>query len=148
MGGVGLSPALQSLIQNIQTQARGGTRLQLSTVLDSVALIDTVKNDTAVQDMLVVHMPDELQTRDELVAFISSPQFRQTIDSLATVLSTEQMYTVLVSMGIPMEAAPFPGVEGFLQALISVLSKKPSTGEGSTVGKSAADDDLDADLYD
>lgn len=147
-GGVGLSPALQSLIQNIQTQARGSSRLQLSMVLDSVALIDAVKNDTTVQDMLVVHMPDELQTRDELLAFISSPQFRQTIDSLATVLSTEQMYTVLASMGIPMDAAPFPGVEGFLQALISTLSKKPSTGEGSTAGKSAEDDDLDADLYD
>merc|ERR1712146_172357 len=76
--------------------------------------------------MLVVHMPEELQTREELVTFISSPQFRQTIDSLATVLSSEQMYQILASMGISPSAAPFPGGEGFLQALIATLSKKES----------------------
>ena len=62
-----------------------------------------------------MHMPDELQTREELMVFIKTPQFRQTIDSLATVLSSEQMYTILMSMGIDTSAAPFPGVEGFLQ---------------------------------
>jgi len=145
-GGVGLSPALQNLIQNIQSQSQGGgERLSLNAVMDSQRLIDAIREDTAVQDMLVVHMPEELQTRGELMVFISSPQFRQTIDSLATVLSSEQMYTILSSMGISPSAAPFPGVEGFLQALIATLSKKEAAPDASAA---KAEQDLDDDLYD
>jgi len=149
-GAPGLSPALQDLIRNIQVQqGRGGRGLELSAVLDSASLIEAISDDTAVQDMLVMHMPDELQTREELMVFIKTPQFRQTIDSLATVLSSEQMYTILMSMGIDTSAAPFPGVEGFLQALIGTLSKKSPEPEVAPVQAMEEDDaDLDADLYD
>lgn len=148
-GQAGLSPALQNLISNIQNQASQAARgLDLSEVLDTQALLDAIKTDTAVQDMLVVHMPEELQTRDELKFFISSPQFKQTVRELQHVLASEQMYSILMSMGVDPSAAPSPGVEGFLGALVSTLSKHaaPAAAPSSVVDKEG--DELDDDLYD
>ena len=145
-----LSPALQNLISNIQNQAKGGgaggKHLDLNKVLDSKVLLEMVKNDTAVQDMLVVHMPEDLQTREELIAFISCPQFRQTIDQLTSVLVSEQMYTILMSMGVEPSAAPSPGVEGFLMALIATLSKNAKPAVEAKAEE--PEEDLDDDLYD
>ena len=94
-----------------------GSDLELSKVLNTDALCETLREDptlqvkhiTAViltaslnmfwQDMLVVHMPDNLQTREELFTFIRSPQFRQSVDSLNQALGTENMYQILMQMG-------------------------------------------------
>jgi len=118
--------------------------------MNANALLESITDDTAVQDMLVMHMPEDLQTRDELLKFLRTPQFRQAIDQLAVALSSENMYQVLMSMGVDPSAAPYPGVEGFLQALISTLSKKlPAAAPKAEETKPAEEeDDLDADLYD
>ena len=141
----GLSPALQNLISNIQSQASQASKgLDLADVLDTQALLDAIKGDTAVQDMLVVHLPEELQTREELSFFISSPQFKQTVRELQHVLASESMYSILMSMGVDPSAAPMPGVDGFLQALISTLSKHAAVAPPAK----EPEEDLDADLYD
>jgi len=138
-----LSPALQNLIQSIQAGQKGSS-LELQEVLKADALSEILRNDTTLQDMLMPDMPDGLQTKEELFTFIRSPQFRQTVAELGQALSTENMYQILLQMGIDPGIAPGPGARGFLQALITALSKKALEQKPAQDD----DDDLDADLYD
>lgn len=135
------SPALQNLLRNIQSQAAGvDPGLDLSSVLDT-SVLSAVALDEEVQADLLQHMPEGLQTQGELVTFITSPQFQQTVASLSHVLDSAQMYQVLGSMGVEPAMAKSPGVGGFLQALVEACSKKKAEAPPE-------DDDMDADLYD
>jgi len=113
-------------------------------VLNPDNLAGLLMDDTNLQDMLLVHLPEALQTRDELFAFIRSPQFQTSVDELAKALETETMYPILQDMGVNPSLAPGPGADGFLAALVMALSKKPSV----VAAAKPSEEDLDADLYD
>eukprot|EP01006_Ploeotia_vitrea_P047506 TRINITY_DN67133_c7_g8_i2.p1 TRINITY_DN67133_c7_g8~~TRINITY_DN67133_c7_g8_i2.p1 ORF type:complete len:266 (+),score=133.20 TRINITY_DN67133_c7_g8_i2:374-1171(+) len=136
------SAEMQALAARMQAYAMARQQqLSLTHVLKSdnvVPMLDEL--DAKEIEELCQHLPEGQQNRESLLATLRSPQLRQTLGRMSSVLNSAQYGQVLASLGLPIGSDM--GVAGFVQAIKQQVEKEKNE-QGNNDNNNNNDDDDD-----
>lgn len=110
---------LSLMAQQYQAQQESQS-LDLTDVLDPVAVLAAL-SDEAKADLLQ-HLPPSQQNNQQLAENLRSPQLRQTLGRISSVLNSSQYAGLLASLSLPTDGSP--GVQAFLDAVAAQAKKE------------------------
>jgi len=128
-----MPPDLQRAMQGIVSALRPQQRVSLNQVLNPDEIMRRgILDDPEVQARLLPLLPPELQTTQELIETIRSPQFQQSVAALEHALETNNFDTIMSNFGLDPSVATnalYRGdvVEVFLEALIAQAQQRQNT---------------------
>ena len=101
---------------NVHQPSESDTQPTLNDIFDTDRIVPLIQNDTALQYILLQHLPESQRTFEDLKKQLRSPQFQSTLSRLSSILKSEHYGEALQSLSLDPNTSHY-GVLGFIEAI-------------------------------
>eukprot|EP00808_Paulinella_micropora_P022160 g518.t1 len=110
-------------------------------VLEPELVINAVGDDTKFFDELKSTLPDSQTSVEDIKSQLRSPQLRQAVNRLSSVINSPQYGTVMASLGLQNYTGGAMGVSAFLDAIRRQAAAESVTAADTTAAADSAPDE-------